>query len=104
MNAERRIVPSHHVTSVLAEDHISERTIGMKYILEQSDKKLDKIANKWTAHDGINSLSRVMLRNVGQVPIKISPIKIIHHETPKDKDSREIHIHEFHDHNHNAHN
>jgi hypothetical protein len=83
MNADRRIVPSHHVTSVLAEENISERTLGMKYMLERSDKKLDKIANKWTAHDGINSLSRVMLQNVGRVPVKPSPVKkVTQHAAP----------------------
>jgi hypothetical protein len=103
MNADRRIVPSQHVSSVLAEEHISERTLGMKYMLEQSDKKLDKIANKWTAHDGINSLSRVMLQNVSRVPVQLSPIKKVIQHTP----SNHAHAHEdknspiVHKHSHN---
>ena len=64
MNADRRIVPSQHVTSVLAEDGISERTLEVKNSLQYSQNKLHKVAHKWIGHDGINSLSRVMLKNV----------------------------------------
>ena len=70
MNADRRIVPSHHVSSVLAEDTLSERTLEVKQTLKHSPNKIHHAAHKWIAHDGINPLARVIIQNVERVPRK----------------------------------
>lgn len=51
MNADRRIVPSHHVTSVLAEEHMTERAIEMKQKLKDSPNAINKVADKWAGHN-----------------------------------------------------
>lgn len=71
MNADWRIVPSHYVNTVLAEEHATERTLTTKNTLQHSGKKIDKVANKWMEYNGINCLARVMLKNIGKVPAPI---------------------------------
>lgn len=94
MNTDRRVVPAHHVTSVLAEESISERTITMRETLGNSRIKLDQVAHKWSKNDGMNSLSRVIIMYIGKIPKKhhtpLPVTKIIHDEIPS------VH-HEIHD-------
>jgi hypothetical protein len=101
MNADRRIVPSHHVTTVLAEGDVPRRTLEVKEKLQRSNNSLHTVANKWVGNDGINSLSRVMLHNVTRVP---KTVKKIHH-SPIDKHSghEAHHGHDAHGHGHEAH-
>lgn len=68
MNADRRIVPEKHISYLLEEEHIPERTKAIKHKLIRSPKKIDKVADHWVESTGINSLARVMLKNVSQVP------------------------------------
>jgi hypothetical protein len=68
MNADRRIVPEKHISYLLEEEHIPERTKAVKHTLIRSPKKIDKVADHWVESTGINSLARVMLKNVSQVP------------------------------------
>lgn len=68
MNADRRVVPEKRVSYLLEEEHISERTKAVKHTLIRSPKKIDKVADHWVEKSGINSLARVMLKNVDQVP------------------------------------
>lgn len=68
MNADRRIVPEKHISYLLEEEHIPERTKAIKHRLIRSPKRIDKVADHWVESTGINSLARVMLKNVSQVP------------------------------------
>lgn len=68
MNVDRRIVPEKHISYLLEEEHIPERTKAVKHTLIRSPKKIDKVADHWVEPTGINSLARVMLKNVSQVP------------------------------------
>ena len=68
MNADRRIVPEKHISYLLEEEHMPERTKAVKHRLIRSPKKIDKVADHWIEPTGINSLARVMLKNVSQVP------------------------------------
>ncbi len=100
MNADRRVVPSHHVTSVLAEDTLSERTLEVKQTLKQSPNKVHNVAHKWLLHDGINPLARVIIQNVERVP-RATPIKKIHTEIHHKKEiihSDNNHINKTHGH------
>ncbi len=104
MNADRRVVPSHHVTSVLAEESLSERTLEVKQTLKHSPNKVHKVAHKWLLHDGINPMARVIIQNVERVP-KTTPIKKIHTEIYHDNNhTNKTHGHEAHGgHGHEAH-
>ena len=80
MNADRRVVPEKRVSYLLEEEHISERTKAVKHTLIRSPKKIDQVADHWVEKSGINSLARVMLKNVDQVPRTQSTPP--HKETP----------------------
>ncbi len=47
MNADRRIVPENHVSYLLEEDRVLERTQKVKNSLGHSQKKIDRVADKW---------------------------------------------------------
>ncbi len=68
MNADRRIIPATHILSLLAEEHIAERTREVSHRLGNSSHRLHHVANEWLSQDGINALSRVILKNVHSVP------------------------------------
>lgn len=68
MNADRRLVPSQHITKVLAENQNIERAKEARNKLEHSTNKLDTVACRWMQTDNINCLSRVMLRNASYIP------------------------------------
>jgi hypothetical protein len=68
MNADRRIVPEKHLSYLLEEDRILERTQKVKHSLGHSHKKIDRVADKWIEPSGINSLARVILKNVDNIP------------------------------------
>jgi len=118
MNADRRVVPSHHVTSVLAEESLSERTLEVKQTLKQSPNKVHNVADKWLLHDGINPLARVIIQNVAHVP-RTAPVRKIHttvhhREELTHHDNNHInkthgheahggHWHDAHGHGHEAH-
>ena len=98
MNTDRRIVPEKHVSSVLAEEHIWERTAEIKNTLKESGNKLDNVAHKWIEHGGMNPLARVMMKNVHGVPQKKSQTPVysaLGHEAH--------HGHDAHGHGHEAH-
>lgn len=99
MNADRRIVPAKHVSSVLAEEHISERTIEIKNTLKESGNKLDNVAHKWMENDGMNPLARVIINNVHEVPQKKSHKPQVHNHSGHEAH----HGHDTHGHGHEAH-
>ncbi len=69
MNADRRIVPEKHLSYLLEEDRILERTQKVKHSLGHSHKRIDRVADKWIEWTGINSLARVILKNVDSIPV-----------------------------------
>ncbi len=70
MNADKRVVLEKHINTVLAEEYIPERTKKVTYSLSTSEKKIDKVAHFWLQHDGLNPLSRVIIKNINDAPRK----------------------------------
>lgn len=70
MNADKRIVLEKHINTVLAEEYIPERTKKVTYSLSTSKKNIDKVAHTWLQHDGLNSLSRIIIKNIDDAPKK----------------------------------
>ncbi len=111
MNADRRIVPEKHVSSVLAEEHTPKRALEIKNTLKESGNKLDNVAHKWIESDGMNSLGRVMINNVHGVPQKKSQTPVhstLGHEAHHGHDAHghgheAHHGHDAHGHGHEAH-
>ncbi len=111
MNADRRIVPEKHVSSVLAEEHTPKRALEIKNTLKESGSKLDNVAHKWIEHNGMNSLGRVMINNVHGVPQKKSQTPVhstLGHEAHHGHDAHghgheAHHGHDAHGHGHEAH-
>jgi len=90
MDPDKRIVPEQRVTYLLEEEHIAERTKIIKHNLIRSKKKIDKVADHWVSTAGINSLARVMLKNVEKIPHSHHTPTHIHH-TPKNHDDHDSH-------------
>ncbi len=71
MDPEKRIVPEKHISYLLEEDTISERTIETKKLLHNSPNKLHHVAHKWMGHSGLDPMARVIIHHIPSVPKKI---------------------------------
>ncbi|MEI6711522.1 MAG: hypothetical protein WCK88_05010 [bacterium] len=86
MNADRRIVPEKHISYLLEEDTISERTIEVKKLLHDSPEKIHHVAHTWMGHNGLNPMARVIIHHIPEVPKKShshhrEDTHSIHHDT-----------------------
>lgn len=75
MNADRRIVPEKHISSLLEDEHIWQRSKAVKHALIRSPKIIDKVAERWVDNSGINCLTRVLLNNYKKIPRTAQKIK-----------------------------
>jgi hypothetical protein len=75
MDPDKRIVPENHISYLLEEDTLSERTIEVKKLLHESPKKIHHVAHSWMGHSGLNPMARVIIHHVPSLPKK----KLVHH-------------------------
>ena len=93
MNADRRIVPEKHISYLLEEDTLSERTIEVKKLLHDSPDKIHHVAHTWMGHSGLNPMARVIIHHIPEVP-----------KRKLSKQSKDSHsLHEKTDHHHDVH-
>ncbi len=96
MDPDKRIVPEKHISYLLEEDHLSERTIEVKKLLQESPSRIHRVAHTWMGHSGLNPLARVIIHHIPEIPRKSQPHK-----------SEKIHFiheeHEYHEVHHTVH-